>query len=127
MSKVVGVGELGEAVAQLLDEYGDRAMQAILQAAPRAAREARKSLKASSPRGSHSRHYAEGWAVQTQSGRLGIRVVVHNKQKPGLTHLLEHGHANRGGGRTSARPHIAAVNQAAQEQFVREVEARLKG
>jgi hypothetical protein len=128
VSRVVGVGELAGAVDQILEEYGNQALSAIMKAAPRAARKARTALKETSPVGSHSRHYNAGWTVQTQGARsgLGIRVVVHNKTKPGLTHLLEHGHVLRNGGRASARPHIAAVNDAAQKQFIEEVEKALR-
>ncbi len=128
MSRVVGVGELSSAVAEILEEYGNQALSAIMKAAPRAARKARTALKETSPVGSHDRHYNAGWTVQTQGARsgLGIRVVVHNKTKPGLTHLLEHGHVLRNGGRASARPHIAAVNETAQREFIEAVEKALR-
>lgn len=130
MSRVVGVGDLAGAVDQILEEYGSQALKAIMTAAPRAARKARTALKETSPVGSHSRpnrYYNAGWTVQTQGARsgLGIRVVVHNKTKPGLTHLLEHGHVLRNGGRASARPHIAAVNETAQREFIEAVEKAL--
>lgn len=126
MSKVIGVGELQGAVMEILEEYGDAATEAIRSAAPPVAREARKSLRGSSPVGGGSRHYAQGWAVQSQDTRHGISVVVYNRVKPGLTHLLEFGHALRSGGRTRAFPHIAPVNDAAQTKFLEEVRKRLE-
>ena len=39
-----------------------------------------------------------------------------------IAHLLEHGHAKRGGGRVAARPHIAA----AEEKGIRDLEDRIK-
>ena len=65
--------------------------------------------------------YARGWTSKVESGRFGSSGVIYNK-KPGLPHLLEHGHANRNGGRTPGRPHIAA----AAEQIVREFEEEVK-
>lgn len=127
MSKVVGIGNLASAVAEILEEYGDAAEQAIREVAPKVAREARKELKATSPMDRKRRHYADGWAVQTQDTRNGISVVVYNRTKPGLTHLLENGHALRNGGRSRAIPHIAPVNAAAQEKFLAEVTAKLEG
>lgn len=127
MSKVVGVGQLAAAVGEILDAYGDQALRAIEEAAPKVGREARKELEAASPRGNTGKPYAQGWTVKTEHGRLGIRVIVHNKSKPGLTHLLEFGHALRNGGRSRAFPHIAPVNQAAQEKFVELVEKGLRG
>lgn len=56
--------------------------------------------------------YRKGWRVKKQ----GKKYIVHNKTEYQLTHLLEHGHAKRGGGRVEARVHIAP----AEERFVRE-------
>lgn len=44
-----------------------------------------------------------------------------------LTHLLEHGHAKRGGGRVPAKPHIAAAEQAGIEQLEKEIQKALEG
>ena len=65
--------------------------------------------------------YARGWTSKVEVGRLGVSGVIYNKT-PGLPHLLEYGHANRGGGRTPARPHIAP----AEEQIVKEYEEEVK-
>jgi hypothetical protein len=126
VSKIVGIGELEDAVAELMEEYGDKATEAIREAAPPVGREARKQLEATSPRGGHRRHYADGWTVRTETTRDGISVIVHNRTKPGLTHLLEYGHALRNGGRSGEFPHIAAVNDAAQKAFVRAVTEKLE-
>lgn len=65
--------------------------------------------------------YARGWTSKVEVGRLGVSGVIYNKT-PGLPHLLEYGHANRGGGRTPGRPHIAP----AEEQIVKEYEEEVK-
>ena len=43
-----------------------------------------------------------------------------------LAHLLEFGHAKRGGGRVAARPHIAAAEQAGIESFEQAIERSLR-
>ena len=43
-----------------------------------------------------------------------------------LAHLLEHGHAKRGGGRTRAIPHILPAQEAAEEQLMNDIERGLK-
>jgi RNA 3'-terminal phosphate cyclase len=44
-----------------------------------------------------------------------------------LTHLLEHGHAKRGGGRVAARPHIAAAEQAGIQMYEDELKRKIEG
>lgn len=93
------------------------------------ARVTRRKLKAVSPRSKGSgKHYADGWTV-SWDGHAGSKetagYIVHNKLKPGLTHLLEYGHTtNRGTGR-GARPHIAKVEEEMTAELLRRLEAEL--
>ena len=48
--------------------------------------------------------------------------TVHFANRYQIAHLLEHGHAKRGGGRVAARPQIAA----AEEKGIRDLEDRIK-
>jgi hypothetical protein len=57
---------------------------------------------------------------------VGAEVVVHNKIY-GLTHLLEKGHAKRGGGRVAGIPHIAPVEEEITGKLSDEIEKELKG
>lgn len=69
--------------------------------------------------------YAKGWTSTVETGKHSAQGVIYNKDVPGLPHLLEHGHANRGGGRTPGRPHIAPVEEMIAQQFQQEVERNL--
>lgn len=57
--------------------------------------------------------YKRGWRrKKTRTGQ-----IIHNKDEYRLTHLLEHGHAKRNGGRTKAQPHIKPVEIDLSEEF----------
>ena len=53
--------------------------------------------------------YAKSWGADAVVTPYGLTVVVHQRKKPGLTHLLEKGHAKRGGGRVSGDGVIVSV------------------
>lgn len=121
----VKVGGLSDALNAVLDEYGDKAIYAIQDAAAKVGKETAKTLRDTSPKDTGD--YAKGWTTKTETERTHSSTVVYNRIKPGLTHLLEHGHANHTGGRTPAHVHIAPANDGAQKRFLELVEEALEG
>ena len=67
------------------------------------------------------KNYGKGWTSQFETGRLSYQGVIYNKDLPGLPHLLEHGHAKRGGGRVDGRVHIKPVEDEIVKKFEKEV------
>lgn len=109
---------------RIMDEYSKKVQDVSRDACRKVSRNLAKTLKGTSPK--KNGEYASGWAVK-QEGEDTF--IVHNKKKPGLTHLLENGHvsANQYGvyGRVGAIKHIEPAANAAQEDLIAEIEANL--
>lgn len=121
----IKIDALGAEIAKTMEEYAAGVSEDVKTEAKAVAKEAVKELKATSPKGKGSKkgHYKDGWACKVESeNAVSIRIQVYNRKKPGLTHLLEKGHAKRGGGRVEGKPHIEPVER----QAVKDYEKRLK-
>lgn len=80
----------------------------------------RDEIKASAP--SDTGKYSKSWMVKTvRETSNSLELVVYSKNRYQLTHLLEFGNAKRGGGRVSARPHIANAEEKAIKVFEEEI------
>lgn len=108
MARTVSIDNLAEAIVDSVREYTSDVEDAIPDVVERHAKAALKDLKDNSPE--ETGDYRKGWRLKKVYSRDGFTgFTLHNKTDYQLTHLLEFGHANRDGGRTAARPHIAAV------------------
>lgn len=125
MSDRIKVDELARVVMEGLQEYTDLATEDMKAAVKKAGNEAKKDIQANAPEDTGA--YKKSWAVKTtKETSNAMEVTVHSRNRYQLAHLLEFGHAKRGGGRTRAFPHIAPAEQRAAELLEREVEAALK-
>lgn len=124
----IKIGSLAGEISKLMEEYASDVAADMKAEAKAVTKEAVKELKQTSPEGPGSRkgHYKDGWASKVENENavfIGIR--IYNKKKPGLTHLLEKGHAKRGSGRVEGRPHIATAEQNAIENYEKRLKERL--
>lgn len=125
MSEIVSIDGLGDAITQCLQEYTDDVIAGIKIAEDLTAKECRENLEADSPVGVTGK-YKKGWQVSViENTALSKHTVIHNKEYR-LTHLLEDGHAKRGGGRTRAFPHIKKNEEIANEAFEKRVQEVLE-
>lgn len=104
-----------EVVQKYLEEQRYEVIEAMSESIDEVAKESVKKLKQTSPRGKGTNHkYYKGWAYKIEKGRLTHGSVVYGKSGTyQLAHLLENGHALRGGGRSQTKPipHIKPVEE----------------
>lgn len=85
-------------------------------AVKKTATEVKKQIAATAP--SDTGAYAKSWATKTVSENSHtLEITVHSKNRYQLAHLLEKGHAKRGGGRVSGKPHIAPAEEMGDEML----------
>lgn len=112
---------LADEIAQALQEFTSEVTEGLENAKKEVAQETVIDLKQTSPE--LTGDYRKGWARK----RVGTAEVVHNKTDYQLTHLLEKGHAKRGGGRVAAIPHIAPAEERAILEYIERVEEVIRG
>lgn len=115
----IQIGDLSSEIEKMLKDYTADVTEVVQEAIPKVANKAVKDLKKNSPK--KSGKYSKSWKKKIEKSRIGSNCVIYN-EKYYLTHLLENGHANRDGGRTPAKPHIAPVNESIQKDFEEEIE-----
>ena len=121
----ISIDALSETVMQELNEYADVACDEMKEAVKRSSTLVKNQIKANAPRETGA--YAKSWSTKnTRETAHSLEVTVYSRNRYQLAHLLEHGHAKRGGGRVSARPHIAAAEQMGMEQLERDIERCLQ-
>ena len=121
MAKKISIGNMSNVIMEALEEYKEITDEVVKNAVDSVSKEVKTIAKTGSPE--RYGGYKQGWAVKKTVDRSSqVSVTIHNRKKPGLTHLLEKGHAKRGGGRVAGKPHIAP----AEEYAVNELEAAIK-
>ncbi len=126
MASGVSIDRMAEEIMKGLTEYADLATEDVKKAVKKAGNSVKKDIQEGAPKDTGA--YAKSWSVKNvKETSNSIELVVHSRNRYQLTHLLEHGHAKRGGGRVPAKPHIAAAEQAGTRQLEKEIQKALEG
>lgn len=124
MGKTIPVDQLASEVMSGLEEYAELAADVLKKEIQEAGKTAKKQIEQTAPR--KTGRYAKSWAVKKVSETSNsLEVTVHSRNRYMLTHLLENGHAKRGGGRVAAIPHIAPVEELAVQTLEKNIEREL--
>lgn len=125
MGKTIQVGELADAVMKELDEYADTTAENVKKAVKSAGTTVKKEINANAPKDTGT--YAKSWRIkQVKETANSLAVTVYSKNRYQIAHLLEHGHAKRGGGRVAAKPHIAKAEEIGVNQMTEEIERGIR-
>ena len=125
MAEKISIGELADTVMEGLLEYADLAADEMKTAVKKAGKTVRNEIEENAPR--DTGRYAKSWKAKTTNETSdSIEVTVYSPGRYQIAHLLEHGHAKRGGGRVRAIPHIAPAEEKGIDQLERDIERALK-
>lgn len=125
MATKVSIDQMASVIMDGLKEYADLATDDLKAAVKKTGNEVRKQIQSTAPKASGK--YSKSWSVKTtKESSNGMEVTVYSRNRYQLAHLLEFGHAKRGGGRVATRPHIAAAEQAGIESFEQAIERSLR-
>ena len=117
--------QLRDAVMEALSDYRDEVNEGVRKAIQKKANEDVRELKATSPK--RNGKYGPGWTYKVLENNSSVYdVVIYNKDRPGLTHLLENGHASVNGGFVPGIQHIKPVEEESNNKLLEKVEEIIK-
>lgn len=122
----INVDDLADVIMEGLMEYADVATDTVKKAVKKAGNTVKKEIQANAPEdtGKYKKSFKVTRRKETANS---LEVTVHSKDRYQLTHLLENGHAKRGGGRVEGTPHIAPAEERGIRQLTEEIERGLSG
>lgn len=116
----INIDQLANAISDAVRGYTEEVSEAIAVAVDETAKECAAEIKANSPK--KTGDYAKGWTIKKEGGIGKTKRTVWNKDYAWKTHLLEKGHAKRGGGRVAGIPHIGP----SERKYVRKLTDRIE-
>jgi hypothetical protein len=121
----VSVAEMADAVMELMSDIRDVGSDELKKAVKKAGKDIKDDINTSAP--VRTGRYARSWRQSvTQEDSASIQVTVYSPSRYMLAHLLEHGHAKRGGGRVRAFPHIEPAENRAMDALEEELARSIK-
>lgn len=128
-TKFISAEELGIELEKIVSEYTEDVQEAIEEEIDKTAELMLKDIKTSTAwtdRTKGAKGYRKGFRIK-KGGKFGYATrTIYNKNKPGLVHLLELGHAKKGGGRVSERPHLRPAYDKYAPQMEKNIEKIIK-
>ena len=121
----VKIDNMAAEIMKGLDEYARLTTSDLKSSVRKAGTNVKKDIQSHAPKKTGA--YSKSWSVKTtKETSNSLELTVYSPKKYQLAHLLEFGHAKRGGGRTKAQPHIAPAEEAAIKQLESDIERALR-
>lgn len=120
----ISIDELAGEITLAVQQYTEDVSKGIEKEIDTTAKDIVKELKTTSPK--DTGEYAKGWTSKKNTSGGSYKRVVHNKEKPGLVHLLEFGHAKVNGGRVDGRPHLRPAAESHIGRFEKRIQEIIK-
>ena len=109
MQHEISVDEMARAIASGLQDYANLADAEVKKAVRKTANSVKREISQNAPK--RTGQYAKSWKTRvTGESSQNLKVTVY-AGKYQIAHLLENGHAKRGGGRVEGIPHIAPAEE----------------
>ena len=122
---MTSIDDLADEIMTGLQEYAELADDAMKNAVKKTATTVKKEIAANAPKDTGA--YGKSWTTKkVKENSHTLQMTVHSKNRYQLAHLLEKGHAKRGGGRVGGKAHIAPAEQSGIEQLERDIERALQ-
>ena len=122
----VSIDNMAAEILKGLMEYKNLATADLKTAVRKAGRTVKKDIQENAPKKTGA--YSKSWTVKTtKETSESLELTVYSPKKYQIAHLLEKGHAKRGGGRTKAVPHIAPAEESAVKELESDIRKALGG
>jgi len=126
MSRSIKIDALAEAVNEELEKYQKLSTEGMKKAVRDAGKTVKDEINSSAP--VRTGRYAKSWSTKvTAESSVSLEVTVYSPSRYMIAHLLENGHAKRGGGRVRAIPHIKPAEELGIEQLENDIAKALEG
>jgi hypothetical protein len=126
MPNKIQIDSLADVVMEGLKEYAYIATYDLKNAVKKVGTTVRKEIQNNAPKDTGT--YSKSWVIKkTRETASSIEITVHSKNRYQLAHLLEFGHAKRGGGRVRGKEHIALAEEKGINELEKEIHMVLKG
>ena len=125
MSQNVSIDNMDDVIMKELEKYANLATDDMKDAVKDTAKSVKKDIESSAP--VLTGRYKKSWRIKKiRENANSLDVLVHSSNRYQLTHLLEFGHAKRGGGRVAGKPHIEPAAEKGEQDLIKAIEEKLK-